>query len=101
MKFYSVRKTINGKDYVAQFNGISTALRCTDETYIDSTSTTSTEKLAKFVFENVIVEPVGLKADDFDTVDEFKDVLKFGQEVMNGKFRDQADEKSDTTKGRK
>lgn len=100
-KFYTVNKTINGKEYVAQFSGISTALRCSDETYIEGTSTTSTEKVAKFIFENIIVEPTGLEADDFDTVEEFTEVLKFGKDVMNGKFRDQADEKPDTAKGRK
>lgn len=55
--FYTAKKTINGVEYTAQFNGISAALQAIDNTYIDGTSNTSTEKIAKYLFENVLVEP--------------------------------------------
>lgn len=88
MKFYTVEKEINGVKYKAQFNGISQALKCVDETYIEGTGVTSTEKLAQYIFDHVIVEPK-VTIDDFETVEEMKAVLKFGQEVMNGKFRNE------------
>ena len=33
-KFYTVKKEINGKEYVAQFAGVSTAVRAIDSSYI-------------------------------------------------------------------
>ena len=87
-KFYTVEKKINGKNYKAQFNGMSVALRAIDESYIsDNSSNTSSEKLAKFLFENVIVEPTNLTVDDFDNTDELSAVTEFAQEVMNGKLK--------------
>lgn len=91
-KFYSVEKEINGKKYVAQFNGLSAALRAVDTTYIEGTSTTSTELFAQHILDNFIVEPKGLTADDFDTLEELNAVVKFGREVMQGKFRDAANQ---------
>lgn len=93
-KFYTVEKTINGKDYVAQFNGLSCALRAVDSNYIEGTNNTSVEGLAKYIFENVIVEPKNLEIDDFESMEEFNEVVKFGREVMQGKFRDQASDKA-------
>lgn len=98
-KFYQVDKEINGKKYTAQFNGISAALEAVDSTYIDGTSTTSTIKLAKYIFEHVIVEPKGLTADDFESMEEFQDVIAFGRKVMQGEFRDKKDESATTAKG--
>ena len=89
-KFYSVTKEINGKTYVAQFNGLSAALRAVDSTYIEGTNNTSTEEFAKYLFENVIVEPKGLEIDDFDDLKELNEVTKFAREVMQGKFRNAA-----------
>lgn len=89
-KFYTVTKNINGTDYVAQFNGLSCALRAVDQSYIEGSNNTSVEALAKYIFENVIVEPKGLTIDDFDSIDEFNEVTKFGREVMQGKFREAA-----------
>lgn len=57
VKPYVVSKTINGKEYVAQFNGISASLKAIDSSYIDGTSITSLEKIANYLFENVIVSP--------------------------------------------
>ena len=45
-------------------------------------------KLAKYLFDNVIVEPKGLAVDDFDSMDEFNEVVAFAREVMQGNFRD-------------
>lgn len=90
-KFYTVTKKINGTDYVAQFNGLSAAIRAVDQSYIDDTSNTSIEKMANYIFDNVIVEPKGLTIDDFDTLDELNAVVGFGREVMQGKFREKAD----------
>lgn len=92
-KFYTVEKEINGVKYTAQFNGLSCALKAVDQSYIDGTQNTSVEKLAEYIFENVIVEPKGLDIDDFDSMEEFNEVVTFGREVMQGKFRDKATDK--------
>lgn len=89
-KFYSVTKEINGKKYTAQFNGLSCALRAVDSSYIEGTNNTSVEKIADYIFKNVMVEPAGLSIDDFESLEEFNEVVAFGREVMQGKFRDQA-----------
>lgn len=90
-KFNTVKKTINGVEYVAQFNGISAALRAVDSSYIEGTGNTSLEKLADYLFENVIVEPKGLTPDDFTDMDTFNKVVAFAREVMQGSFRDTKD----------
>ena len=51
----TVKKTIRGKEYVAQFNGISAALEAIDGSYIEGSENTSLVKLSKYIFENVIV----------------------------------------------
>lgn len=100
-RFYTVEKEINGKKYVCQFNGISAALKAVDESYIDGTNTTSVEKLSKYLFKNVIVEPSGLTADDFDSMDEFNEVVGFAREVMQGDFREAENEKAAKTASKK
>lgn len=92
MNIYTVKKTINGTEYTAQFNGISAALKAVDESYLEGTNNTSVAKLSKYLFENVIVEPKGLTADDFDSMEEFNEVISFAKEVMQGNFRDKKDE---------
>ncbi len=99
--FYTVKKTIGGKEYTAQFNGISAALSAVDNSYIDGTNNTSVAKLSKYLFENVIVEPKGLKADDFDNIDDFNEVVTFAREVMQGNFREKANEKTADEKGKR
>lgn len=86
-KFYTKEKEFNGKKYVAQFNGISAALEAVDGSYIEGSSNISSVKLAKYLFENVIVEPKGLTPDDFDSVEEFNEVTGWARDVMQGKFR--------------
>lgn len=89
-KFYTREKEINGKKYVAQFNGLSAAMSAIDTSYVsDSSSNVSLVKLNEYVLKNVIVEPKGLQIDDFDDFDELNEVVKFGQQVMQGKFRDE------------
>lgn len=90
-KFYTVEKEINGTKYVAQFNGISAAVEAMDNCYIDGSTNISMAKMSKYILDNVIVEPKGLTADDFDTMDEFSDVISWGREVMQGDFRPQED----------
>ena len=57
LNFYTAKKTINGVEYTAQFSGISAALQAIDNSYIEGTNNTSLEKLSKYLFDNVIVEP--------------------------------------------
>lgn len=92
VNFYTREKKIGSKTYKAQFNGISAALKAIDDSYIDGSSNTSMEKLSKYIFTNVIVEPKGLTPDDFDSMEEFTEVISFGREVMEGKFRETANE---------
>lgn len=99
--FYTIEKVINGKTYKAQFNGISAALKALDNSYIEGTSNTSVEKLSKYLFDNVIVEPKGLTADDFESLEEFNEVIGFAREVMQGNFRDKKDQKSAEATGGK
>lgn len=87
-KHYTVEKEINGTKYVAQFSGISTALKAVDASYIEGTNNTSTEKLADYMFKHIIVEPKNLTADDFDTMEEFNAVISFARGVMQGDFRE-------------
>ena len=47
------------------------------------------------IVKNVIVEPKGLDVDDFDSMEEFNEVVTFGREVMQGKFRDKANASAD------
>lgn len=86
-KFYTVEKEINGKKYTAQFNGLSAAMKAVDNSYIEGTQNTSVEKLAKYILENVIVEPK-VSIDDFETLEELNSVIRFGRAVMEGKFRE-------------
>lgn len=84
--FYVAEKKIGNTVYKAQFNGIGAALRAVDNSYIDGTSNTSLEKLSKYLFENVIVEPKNLTPDSFDNMDDFNEVVTFAREVMQGTY---------------
>lgn len=86
-KFYTVEKEIKGVKYVCQFNGISAALKATDNSYIEGTSNISVEKLSQYLFENVVVEPKGLTPDDFENMNDFNEVVTFAREVMQGSIR--------------
>ena len=87
-KPYQKETTINGVKYKAQCNGLSAGLEALDESYVDGTSNISMKKLGKYILEHVIVEPAGLTIDDFEDMDEFREVIQWAQQVMLGKFRD-------------
>ena len=78
------KKEINGKKYVAKFNGLLTALKAIDGSYIDGSENISLEKLSKTIFDKVIVKPEKLTADDFESMKEFNEVVSFAREVMQG-----------------
>ena len=84
---------------MAQFAGVSTAVRAIDSSYIDGTSTTSTEKLGQYILDNIIVEPKGLTADSFETLEEYNEVTTWGRDVMYGKFRNGTDTGAGKAKG--
>lgn len=98
-RFYTVEKEFNGKVYKAQFSGVSAAIRAIDSSYIEGSSNTSTEKLGQYILSNIIVEPKGLTADDFETLDEFNEVTTWGRNVMYGKFRNPSDTGTGKAKG--
>ena len=91
--FYTVEKEIKGTKYVAQFNGISAALKAIDDSYIDGSNNTSLIKLSDYLFEHVIVEPKNLKADSFDNLNDFNEVVAFAREVMQGDLKPADNEK--------
>lgn len=99
--FYQVTKEINGTKYVAQYGGISTAVRAVDQSYIDGSTNISIEKLATYLFEHIIVEPKNLTIDSFETFEEFNEVVNFARGVMQGEFRNKADEGAAEAKGKK
>lgn len=88
-KFYTRKKTINGIEYTAQFSGISTAIRAVDSSYIEGTNVTSSEKLGQYILDNIVVDPKGLTADDFETMEDYNAVTTWARDVMYGKFRDE------------
>lgn len=92
-KFYTVAKEIRGKNYVAQFNGITAALKAVDGCYIEGTSNTSVEKFNKYLLDNVIVEPKGLTVDDFESLSELNEVTAFAREVMQGDLKPDDEDK--------
>jgi len=98
---YTVTKTINNKEYKAQYSGLSVATKMVDECYVDGTSNLSVTKVAEYVFKYGIVEPKGLTIDDFETMDELNEVVAFGRDVLQGKFRDAADNGAAKAAGRK
>lgn len=84
---YTAEKEVNGKKYIAQFNGMSSALDAIDNSYLnDKSDRVSISKISKYIFEHVIVEPK-VTADDFETMEELNEVVRFGMDVMQGKFR--------------
>ena len=87
-KYYQMKKKISGVEYTAQFNGLSVALAALDQSYIDNSSNISIAKMANYVLEHIIIEPANLTPDDFDDLDVMNEVVRFGREVMQGRFRE-------------
>lgn len=100
-KFYQVKKEIHGKEYVAQFSGISAALKAADSSKIGDSDVTSIEKFSEYLLSNIIVEPRGLTPDDFDSLAEFNEVIAFARGVMQGDFREEAVQSAAESKGKK
>ena len=98
-KFYTAEKTINGKKYIAQFSGISAAIEAVDNSYIGNTTNISMTKLGNYILKNIIVEPKNLTIDDFDSLEEFNEVIDWGMEVMQGNFRPKAVENKTKKEG--
>lgn len=84
-KTYTATRQINGTTYRAQFNGVREAIRISNQCRGDEL------KLDEYLLSNVIVEPPGLKLDDFEDVDEARRVLNFAASVMSGRFRNRTD----------
>lgn len=78
-------KEINGNTYTAQFNGMYACLEALDEIGATSQKGPSLAKTAKYVLENVIVDPK-LSVNDFSSMDDLNDVVTFGLEIMKGNF---------------
>lgn len=100
-KSYQVEKIIKGTKYVAQFAGLSVALKAVDASYIEGSSNTSVEKMAEYMFKHVIVEPKNLTIDDFETIEEFNEVIAFARGVMQGSFRAKTDASAAEGTGKK
>lgn len=88
-KFYQRKKVIRGIEYIAQYSGLRAATQIVDSNYIDGTSNLSIEKMNDYILRNIIVSPPNLSMDDFDDIDTLNEVVKFGRDVAQGKFRDQ------------
>ncbi len=99
-KFTQVKKTIKGTEYTAQFNGFANMYKTIDSTYIDGTQTTSMEKMANYLLENVLVSPKKTM-DDFEDREELDAVIGFLGDVNSGSFREETDEKEATGKSKK
>lgn len=96
-KFTQVKKTIKGTEYIAQFNGFANMYKTIDSTYIEGTQTTSMEKMANYLLENVLVSPKKTM-DDFEDREELDAVIGFLGDVNNGSFREETDEEETTGK---
>ena len=95
---YLVKKEINGIEYTAQFNGIAAAVEALDDWRKDNENI-SISKMSKYVLDHVIVEPKGLTMDSFETLDELTEVVNFGRDVSQGKFREEAVKNAANRKG--
>lgn len=99
-KFYQVTKEIRGVKYTAQFSGLSAWLRCAESAKEDDgTGDPSNVRIYEKVFDAGLVEPKGLKVDDFDSMEDLDAVFGFVSGVMKGKFRAQSEEKRTKEKG--
>ena len=82
------KKTINGKEYTAQYYGQRAAMKmrreCRDDKFANRQDE---EKVADYILRNVIVDPPGLEIESFDDYDELTDVVTFGLMVLNNRFQ--------------
>lgn len=87
VQFEKVTEEINGVKYTAQYYGLRQAMRAAKVYTNPETGKPDPEKLADYVFENVIVEPSGLSIESFSTFAELNPVVLFAQRVLDGNFR--------------
>ena len=101
-KFTQFKKTINGTEYTAQFNGMSSRYKAIDEAgkFYGDNQGVSMLKMAEYLLKNVLVEPKK-EIDDFEDADELNDVITFLSSVNNATFREAADGETETGKGKK
>ena len=89
-KTYTATKEVNGVTYRAQFNGVREAVRAGNELGFD-----------EYLLENVIVDPPRLKLDDFENMDECRQVIRFAANVLAGRFRNSENTRGAETDGEK
>ena len=80
-----ITKTINGVEYIAQWNGILRSEMLLNKCVVNGNI--SVYRLADVVFSQVIISPK-VSVDDFENRDEFYAVLDFGVSVLHGDFDD-------------
>lgn len=101
-KFTQVKKTINGTEYTAQFNGMSSRYKAIDEAgkFYGDNQGVSMFKMADYLLKNVLVSPKK-DIDDFEDTKELDEVISFLSAVNNGTFRETADGETETGKDKK
>jgi hypothetical protein len=81
-----ISREINGVKYTARYLGIKYAFRVQEECSIEGTEQLNIELLAQRLFDEVIVEPKGLKIEDFDEYNQplnaLLAVIDFAKDVM-------------------
>lgn len=82
----TIKQKINGVEYVAVFKGIKYRSQAVEKCTDKKTGRISSYKLAKIVFDEIIIKPK-VDIDNFgDNIDGFADVFDFGKSVLLGKF---------------
>lgn len=94
-KTYTATKEVNGVTYRAQFNGVREAVRATNQYSGNELS------FDEYLLSNVIVDPPGLQLDDFEDMDEYRQVIRFAASVMTGRFRSDKDDAAAETGSKK
>lgn len=94
-KTYTATKEVNGVTYRAQFNGVREAVRATNQYAGNELG------FDEYLLSNVIVDPPGLQLDDFENMDEYRQVIRFAASVMAGRFRNNKDDAAAETGSKK
>lgn len=103
-KFTQFKKTINGTEYTAQFNGMRSRYRAIDEAgkFYGDNQGLSMLRMAEYLLENVLVSPTEKKdVDAYEDTDELDEVIKFLSAVNNGTFREADDGEAKEGTGKK
>lgn len=67
--------TVRGKEYKLQHPGVRWYLQNTDQCR-NQAGVLQIEKYAQSLLDHVVVEPVGLKLDDFDSISEVEELIQ-------------------------